>query len=323
MRGAVAILFVLGLAGCGARTTLDPGTPDAGPELPDAGRDAGQDAGRDAGQDAGRDGGADAGRDAGPAVSCTADRDCVQGVCRAQASFPPSDLAALPLACGDPDRGSAVGAPCRERAECDRGLCALAGACVMPCASDVDCDASDRCQTVYVRTGVAAMQPVSACVARVAVPDDVRVTGPEAGPEIPSFGQADDTLRALDPNALVVWTAPVELIPFVQEIRRRDAMSTVVFDAFTGDPASPAPAWGVAPTTIAELVTLLYPNGPETPASPEGFDVTLGTRHGARSRCLSRRRRSVDEPGRQRSAAAPHGPHADARHPRAGGDRAR
>lgn len=258
------------VVGCGARTlpSVDPDLGDAGQPTLDAGRDAGRDAGP-----------RDAGHDAGTFTPCSSDRDCAADVCRARPGFAPSDERPLPLACAPAEVDRApVTAPCASRSDCDRGLCALPGACLMPCANDADCAAGERCREAWVRTAPVAMQPVRACVALVAAPDSVRVAGPEPGPVLPRFfGEtADDLLPDLPPSSLVVWTAGAGTQPFIQEIRARPA-GEVVFDAFTGGPGAPAPAWGVSPTTVTDMATLLSPNGPGTPRSPAGFTVHLAS----------------------------------------------
>lgn len=271
-RAGATLALAIVLSGCGARTTLDPGPdPQADAGVADGGSS------RDGGP---VDAGFDAGSDAGPELPCRADRDCSRGVCRAAGGRPPSDLMPLPLVCGAPDVGAPVDASCLESSECDRGICAVAGTCVAPCATDTDCPEGDRCQLVYVRTGALAMQPVEACVAIVAAAPDVRAEDADAPLALPAFGEVLDPLPDLGPNALVVWTGPSGAFPFISSIRTRDATGTGVFDVFSRDPSTPAPAWGVSPTTITDLATLLYPNGPNTPASVGGFTVALGSLNG-------------------------------------------
>ena len=266
MRSAWILSLLLATA-CGARTPLNAGDEDGGQVvLVDGGFDAGVDAGRDSGPDA------------GPVIACAADSDCARGVCRARRSFTPSDLEPLPLACGEPDSGRAgVGLPCGTRGECDRGICTVSGACVMPCASADDCPADERCVEVWVQTSGGAMQPLEACAPVTAAPDDVRVVGPEPGPALPGgFGDGvDDVLPGLVPSTLVVWSAQEGATPILQQIR--DPAGALVFDGFAGGPGAPAPRWGVSPVTVSDAVTLLFPNGPNTPVLPGGFSVSLNS----------------------------------------------
>ncbi|MCB9592007.1 MAG: hypothetical protein H6719_04680 [Sandaracinaceae bacterium] len=275
MRTILALALVL-LAGCGARTTLSVGG-DGGAAPP---RDAG---GRDAGlvDGGGRDaGGRDAGRPDGgpPRLECQRDADCRMGVCRGSATDAPSDLEALRLFCGAADEDEApAGAACRERAACDRDLCAVAGVCVIPCGNDADCAASELCREVWVQTSASSMESVQACTARVAAPSTVRVAGPESGPALGDVATAD-SLPNLRPNALVVWRGPAASEPLIERIVSLTPGDGVVFDAFVGGfPDDPAPAWGVGAATVGELVTLMHPNGPASPSSRRGFDVFLSS----------------------------------------------
>jgi hypothetical protein len=209
-------------------------------------------------------------------IACAADSDCAIGVCRARRSFIPADLEPLPLSCGDVDPGRAgVGRPCGSRGECDRGICTVSGACVMPCASTADCPGAERCVEVWVQTSGGAMQPLEACAPVVAPPDDVRVVGPEPGPRLSGGVEAADMLPGLSPTTLVVWTAEDGSTPILQQIR--DASGALVFDGFTGGPDAPTPRWGVSAATVSDALTLLYPNGPNTPLLPSGLTVSLNS----------------------------------------------
>lgn len=264
MRSAVLCSGALVLTmACGARTLLEVDPPDAG-------------ARRDSGDPPRRDGGHDAGRDAGPtSTPCVRDADCATAVCRAFASDRPEDLAPVPLRCAprEADPSGAPGAPCQERTSCDRHLCALAGTCVIPCGSDSDCGRDEVCRQVYVVTSRASMQPLEACTALVAAPDTVRVAGPEPGPVL-GLARVPEALPAFGSDALVVWLSTGRLV-IIEEVRLRPS-EAIVFDAFAFmGPDDPAPDWLISPTTLGDVATLLYPNGPNTPVSPMGFTVEL------------------------------------------------
>ena len=265
----LVLVLAAGLTGCGARTTLSlEAETDASPRVDGGALDGAIDGGP-----------ADAGRDAGPiAVRCARDADCSGAtVCRAPPSLTPIDLAPIELLCGSADPGAPPGGDCADRAECDRGLCAVAGACVRACANDVDCDPSERCREVYVRTSPGTMQPTRGCTALVVAPDSVRVAGPEPGPVLRGFETSTDVLPGLAPDALVMWVAGDGVVPYVQAIRTRATPPVLVFDATVGGRDFPAPDWGVAATTISDVVTVLYPNGTRTPVSPEGFSFEMGS----------------------------------------------
>ena len=240
---------------------------------------------RDAGLDAGRPR-----RDAGVPIPCARDAECTSGVCRSYDDVMAIDRADLPLSCGAPDPAAgAPGAACHHRSECDRHLCTISGACVVPCVDDDDCAAGHVCREAWVVTSRDAMQPVSACTAFFALPDGVVAAGPVTGPEIPGMdATVDDTLDDLAPNALVAWRVPeLEQHVFVHRVDSRAAPPETLWQ-----PGTSAPAWGIGSDTLGEVTALRYPNGPNTPASPSGLTVALGTETTAPSeRWILRRER--------------------------------
>ncbi|MFK7985756.1 MAG: reprolysin-like metallopeptidase [Sandaracinaceae bacterium] len=245
--------------GCGARTTLSVGE-DAGR------RDGGGDAAtlRDAGRDAGPP-------DSGPppAPPCRSDAACEDGeVCRAEEAFTPSDLTALPLTCGRPFAGSAVGTACQGRDACDRGLCVAAGTCVRPCISETDCDDGELCREVYVLTSRSTMQTLEACVARVAAPDTVDVN--IGGSLFVDLAAASFDPIDMTANTLVVYQGDADAVAVLAEIR--DAAGDTVFDVTAL--GSVDPDWGINPVALNGFVTLAYPNGPRSP-DPGVYDLGL------------------------------------------------
>lgn len=265
------MVLALGLSGCGARTLLD---DHAGDDAGETVRDAGPPV-RDAGP--GPDAGAPR-EDAGPAGRpCARDAECAGAqVCRAPSRFTPTDLAPHPLECGAPSPGEPAGAACDGPGDCDRGLCSLPGVCLRPCARDADCEASERCREAWVRTGPRQMQPFDACTALIAAPEAVRISGPT--PSIspnPTMATSED-FPVFDPDALVVWIGDDGSIPFFSRVVTRGA-PTVVFDSTISDPTDPAPLWGIGAATVGtDVLTILYPNGANTPRPPMGFRVEIG-----------------------------------------------
>lgn len=283
-------LFALGLTAC-ARTTpvID---PDAGAAADDGARDAGavDGGGDDDGgppeerPDAGarEDGGA-------PPRRCMRDADCDRGVCRHESSLPAIDLEPIGLICGeaDPAPDATPGEPCHDHAECDRDLCAISGACVVPCRSTGDCGPGEICREVWVRTGARAMQHTTACTRRVTAPEGVRVAGPEPGPNLIPSEAAAVELPALGPNALVIWEGPADSEVLIERIEDRESGS-LLFDVFRPLPA--APDWGIGATTVRDVATVLFPNGPRTPRSADGFTVyATATRAGPSERLILQR----------------------------------
>lgn len=109
------------------------------------------------------------------AEPCSRDSDCEGVVCARDPDGPHEDLVPLELACAEPAEGAAAGEACEAAEDCANGLCLLAGACASACAADADCGERQRCQQAFARTGDDALQPLTACVAQVDLPDDADV----------------------------------------------------------------------------------------------------------------------------------------------------
>jgi len=281
-------LVALGVAACAAPSPEEPGADASA--APDVGaRDAGSSEGRDAGAPDAGSGPVAPPADSGRAPqTCMRDAECPTGVCRHESTTPAIDLEPVPLFCGEPDPApdAAPGEACRDHAECDRDLCAISGACVIPCRSTGDCGPGEICREVWVRTGPRAMQHTTACTRRVTAPDGVRVAGPEPGPAVGSDA-VRNRLPALGRDALVVWQGPEGGELLIERIEDRTA-DRVVYDAFSRRDG--APDWGIGGTTVRDVATLLFPNGPRTPVSSAGFDVfTTATRPGPSERLVFQR----------------------------------
>jgi len=223
--------------------------------------DASIDASADLGPDAGRDLGVDL-----PVVGtpCEADRACGSGtVCRAPASLAAVDLAPLALFCEPRTPARAIdGERCggRDSSACGRGLCVVAGTCVVPCASVDDCGDGERCAEVYVRTSASALQPIRACTRIVVAPPDVTarvapgaVTAP--GDFLPFDISIDHTAR----TTLALFEARGGRQMLIESLS--DSSGTVVFDAIALGPGLPPPRNPVNPIGVA--LTVLLPSGAE------------------------------------------------------------
>ncbi|HBQ16843.1 MAG TPA: hypothetical protein DEF51_38825, partial [Myxococcales bacterium] len=104
---------------------------------------------------------------------------------------------------------------------------------------------------------------------------------PEPGPVVPGgMDFIDETLPTLGDNALVVWNGQASTTPFMASISTRMPREVVV-DLLDRPADGPAPVWGAGALTITDTVTLLYPNGPNTPDASRGFTVSFGA--GART----------------------------------------
>jgi hypothetical protein len=214
----------------------------------------------------------------GGRVTCEADAECDVGdVCLADGRNAPEDLAPLGLTCDAALSGGTSGAFCRDGAECDRGICLLAGTCAEPCRDDGDCGAGRMCAHVYARTSATTLQPLNGCVAAAELPPWVRVererlvgvlTGSFSGN---AFGVGEGTLQ--DESLLAVMHVDDDPRALLLRVETRDASPTTLFD-ITGselvklNPASP----------IGDPLTLLVPNGPSSVITEAGYTVAVSSR---------------------------------------------
>lgn len=220
------------------------------------------------------------------ATPCTADRDCESGVCVAEPSSTPVDLDPLPLVCA-PTRDAGVDAACCQREQdCARGICLVSGSCVVPCGDGTDCAASERCASVYARAGEAALQTLNACVSRVELAGDVRVTetllsavlttnANGVGIDLPAINGTD--VFVLEHRSEALWPLTVECrSPLcVEALATRDATPITLFDAATLVPGNIAPLNTVSTSVDNFLSTILLPNGPRSVLSNQGYRVTV------------------------------------------------
>lgn len=205
---------------------------------------------------------------------CVSDVQCGGGsarVCALDVETAPVDLIAATLVCAAPSASGAPGTACELPADCDRGLCVVAGRCVTACEGDGDCGAGERCADVYLRASPGALQPARACVTRVELPDAVVVETSES--PLVAAGRpvtlrlptgAPGTASVIEPSAPAHLTA--------------SALATVapvvtLFDVAHVGPADPAP---VSPLDIlSDTLTVRVPLGSTPVASPMGVDLTV------------------------------------------------
>jgi hypothetical protein len=264
-RLAFGALVVVVVAGCGARTDIDP----VGGRRVDV--DASVDAAADARPDTRRDAPpSDVGRvDSGPPTPCRADRECLGAArCIADVPFLGDDLAPLPLVCGALLSGAGDGAFCDEAADCDRGLCVVAGTCVSPCVDDEDCAEGARCGRVLARTSLSALQPYDGCVATHDAPDHVR-TEIETLTDALSRRPRDLALRTLGTGGPTTWA--ISAGPDVRLVAHtlRAADGALLFDVDALIPGGPPPdnplAFG------SSLLTVRVPSGRPTTSLGDEF----------------------------------------------------
>ncbi len=204
-----------------------------------------------------------------PRSDCARDRDCESAICVHDLSLPPRDLEPVPLRCGSPIGALAPGAECDSNAQCDHGMCALAGGCVAPCLDASDCGVGERCARVPVVTSSSSLQLGSGCVRWVDPPAGVTVTASE-DLVVPVFSTVELAIEPmLAPRRLVLYVAEE-----VDDERYFSQVTTgageIVFDAFTL--GSERQRLLVAP--FGALIPVLVPNGDE--------DFPVGTSFAAR-----------------------------------------
>lgn len=198
---------------------------------------------------------------------CEADRDCGRDtVCRASTSIPPMDLALVSLFCeARTPMAAADGDACegRDGSGCGRGLCVIAGTCVVPCASQADCAPGQRCAGAFVRTGPTALQPVRACTDIVVAPPAVsRRVDTDVAVSLGGFAAFDASIARSSPTTLAMFTAQSGEELFLQALR--DPAGNALFDSALLGPGLPAQVNPVNPSGVA--LTVLMPSGGDVAA---------------------------------------------------------
>ena len=219
---------------------------------------------------------------------CATDTECEALVCTLDADAEPEDLAPAALACAELGAGEGPGAACESAADCDHGLCLLAGGCAVPCGSEADCDERERCQEVFARTADAALQPLTACVRRVELPDDAEVDVETRGdplsvgenlisvePRAGTAGRSFVVLEHSDPTWPGTRCAP----PLCLSSLRADD-GQMLFDATADYGEEPPPLVGVATSGHIDPIVLRLPKAGEPGASRRYFAALEAEREG-------------------------------------------
>ena len=268
------------------------------------------------------------GTDAVPTRMCASDEDCRGGVCVADEARP-RDLEPLELACGEESAdGGDVGKRCEAAEDCARGICLLAGACAMPCASDDQCGALERCQDTFARTAPAMLQPVRTCVPIVTLPKDARVmldvredalTGitvhkgmmvlPLDAIRLP--GAKTTTWFVLEHADDDAWPKSMfcrpPLCPLT--LRARGKTSAVLFDRSEIDRRCPqiappeqftGPLNTVNDDDHANPIVAMIPNGPASIVTDAGYDITVSDEMAGDLRVLTVAHDTTDDDGAER-----------------------
>ena len=226
----------------------------------------------------------------GPATSdvrgktCTNDADCNDLYCRADLDAQPVDLSPLPLVCGDEGKRGRAHAACTRAEDCGRGICLLAGACADACAEDGDCAEAERCQAVFARRGPDALQTLSACVARVDLPDDAVI---DAHTDANAIGAGDNAID-LEPaeaqgQTLYVLEHSRDAWPdgtrcrtplCLRTLSTRDDSPQLLFDA-DADYERDSPLNPVAVGDHINPLVIAFPAGTRDALSPNGYRASV------------------------------------------------
>ncbi len=222
-----------------------------------------------------------------PRDGCARDRDCESAICIQDFTRDePADLEPVPLRCGAPVGTLPPNAECTDDAECDHGLCALAGGCIQPCLDPSDCGAGERCTRVPIVTSAASLQFAQGCVRWVDPPAGVTVLANESI-TVSRFSTEELALEAMAaPTRLVLYVAAG-----VDDNRYVTGLQTS-----RGESLYDLGLLGVSrqsATVIAnqDLVPVLLPGGSAEAPRDTGFVLTLET-----SRTSELRRIVMDRP---------------------------
>jgi len=226
-------------------------------------------------------------------AACISDGDCVQSTCGADAdAFAVDDLEPVALRCDEWTEGGEVGELCDANLDCARGLCALAGTCVAPCGDSAHCGGGQRCQPVFVRGEGEALHAVGACVARVSLPGDAVVThelregvldaadtplAPPTATTLALPGAIAPTLFALEHLAEDAWAGVTCRPPICVNELRSLSDGAVLFSLDDVQGGGPAPLNPVSATETSQPTTVYIGNGPDTPYSDLGYELSLAT----------------------------------------------
>jgi hypothetical protein len=225
--------------------------------------------------------------DAATDKACDSDADCGALVCAADLRDPPADLAPLPLRCAEPQRAAQSGAACVAATDCAQGVCLLSGACALPCSEDAQCGARASCAAVYARSGAQTYATLHACVTRVELPSDSRVSSQVRKAVLTRGMVTLDLPPPMAATALYVlehlddatWPVPDEHSlcrpPLcAARLSTLDSSPKLLFDA-----TAPAPPDGADnPVAIGSHVNpldVLVPNGPRVALAEAGYRLEL------------------------------------------------
>ncbi|MEZ4288167.1 MAG: hypothetical protein R3A47_08505 [Polyangiales bacterium] len=202
---------------------------------------------------------------------CVADADCApsgSSCVRPDAEF--IDGSRSPLTCESRQFPLNDGEYCEVNTDCDRGMCAVAGRCVAPCAGDRDCDDTQQCVDVWLKSTGDAMQSVHGCVNRYELPPGRSVTRGSAN--LDQLENDKTSIELLGGIAFFVIQPECGFNTLPLSLKTLGEGSTTLFNAYSvidGD----VPLSGVS--LDYSPISLLIPNGPNAPIASDGYRLTM------------------------------------------------
>lgn len=190
---------------------------------------------------------------------CARNSDCTSGLCVLDTEQTAAlDRMPLMLSCGRQQGPGAAFARCVEGADCESGLCGLAGACFVPCAEHADCAPGQFCLRAEVRVPDEGLAPAMVCVRNVHLPEDVTWT---LGPSLARVSDEQGASIKLETPAYpALWYLRTDCDSLVQ-VQALRALSPArdLFDI--GDLILGKPSLNPV-INSGSLVPLLLPNNP-------------------------------------------------------------
>lgn len=202
---------------------------------------------------------------------CTRDGDCGQAErCTLDESTEPSDRAPFSLRCGMPLGVGRNRDRCGQGADCESGLCALAGVCLAPCRSNDDCQRGQSCMQVEARSGEGMLSPLQACARVAAFRADVQLA--IGAPQPLMAGRLNRLpVDVSNQDALLFVKAECGRTLRVQRLVER-ASERVLFDiaALLDGQIQPNPV-----INAGALLPILIPENPRLQLVSSGYDLGL------------------------------------------------
>ncbi len=189
---------------------------------------------------------------------CARDADCSASRCVLDVESQPQDRGPLELFCGQAQGTGKARSRCDEGADCESGLCGLAGVCLAPCTESSDCELGQTCLRAEVRLGERGLAPVMACVRNTAFPSSVSLALGPAPTRVSDLRGINLTLPGRTDPALWYFRSACPSLVQIQALKTlAPARSLYELSALLSGEPTLNPVINMGP-----LVPLLLPNNP-------------------------------------------------------------